>query len=116
MRNDIKLQLSIPGFSSATLTLSVDGSTKDATKTVTLYDLDGCQLILSCSLASENAGFCLKFYLTNCIVNEAEQNLTFFYSQPSRGIENVDQKITVPMAYDFENQGGSQKYKLHMLS
>ena len=50
--------------------------------------------------SSKTAGFQITFFIPNCIINETEFNLNFFYQEPSRSLEysnnDIDKLVSVP--------------------
>ena len=70
LQQEIKLSVSVDGFSAAILTLDTTAEVLEEKRgRLKLQDLQGSGLDIHYTKNSKQAGFALTFFVTNCIVN-----------------------------------------------
>jgi len=70
---------------------------------IVLSDYEDNKIQIFYTISSKTAGFCLSFFVTNCIINQTDQNMNFFYERPSREVDITiqDKQNLVSIPYEI---------------
>ena len=69
---------------------------------IVLSDYEDRKVHIYYTRSSKSAGFTLSFFVTNCIINQTDQNLNFFYEMPSREFDLTKQDSLSLVSIPFE--------------
>ena len=106
------------GYNPANLTLDVRKDAIEEKKILlVLRDFrSNSALEITVTKSSKNAGIHITFFITNCIINETEFNLNFFYREPTKKIELSEWDLNNLFSVPFEIVNDGLIEKVHMLN
>lgn len=83
LRANIKLFISIEGYSKATYTLKpLQEFGEEMKDSFMLHDKEEKKLQINCNTNRKAAGFRVQFYISNILINKTNLDFLFFYEKP----------------------------------